>query len=249
MTLLFDDLADAYDAMIDWPKRLAREEPFYRRLFERHSVARVLDAACGTGRHAAMFHDWGLHVEASDLSPTMIGRARARFGESPGLRWVVRGFDQPIAADEPFDAVVCAGNSLPLAPDAATVRRAIAAMTAALRSGGVLMLHMLNLWRLPDGPCVWQKCRRANLPQGEALIVKGVHRSGNRGFVELIVAELPGGALRHSEAAPFLGLEASELEATARDAGAGEICFFGGYGDEPYDRLQSVDLILTAKKR
>ena len=34
---MFDDgrVADIYDAMIDWPKRLAHEGPFYRRLFQR----------------------------------------------------------------------------------------------------------------------------------------------------------------------------------------------------------------------
>ena len=187
---LFQDLSDVYEAMIDWPKRLANEGPFYRRLFEQYGVRSVVDVACGTGRHAAMFHSWDLRVEGADLSPAMIDHARASFGEPEGLRWVVRGFEQPIAPDRPFDAAVCVGNSLPLAPDVATVQRAIGEMLAAVRSGGLLVIHALNLWHLPDGPCVWQKCRRATLPQGEVLILKGVHRSGVRGYVELIVAGL-----------------------------------------------------------
>ena len=162
MTSMFQDLTDVYEAMIDWPKRLANEGPFYRRLFERHGVRSVVDVACGTGRHAAMFHSWDLRVEGADLSPAMIDRARASFGEPAGLRWVVRGFDQPIAPAEPFDAAVCVGNSLPLAPDMATVQRAIGQMLAAVRGGGLLVIHVLNLWHLPDGPCVWQKCRRGD---------------------------------------------------------------------------------------
>ena len=39
--------------------------------------------------------------------------------------------------------------------------RAVQVMVAAVRKGGVVLLHMLNLWRLPDGPCHWQKCKRA----------------------------------------------------------------------------------------
>src|SRR5512136_150671 len=100
---LFSDLTDIYEAMIDWPKRLAHEEPFYRRLFDRLGVRSVIDVACGTGHHATMFHSWGLRVEASDLSPTMIERALSSFGQSPSLQWTVRGFDQPIAFAEPFD--------------------------------------------------------------------------------------------------------------------------------------------------
>ena len=132
---MFDDFADAYEAMIDWPKRLAHEEPFYRRLFDRLGAGSVIDVACGTGHHAAMFHSWGLRVEGADLSPAMIDRAKANFGQPQGLNWTVRGFDEPVepvtaskgtvpfslgrklgqSPAESFDAAVCIGNSLALA--------------------------------------------------------------------------------------------------------------------------------------
>ena len=76
---VFSDVADIYEAMIDWQKRLASEGPFYRRLFDRVGVHSVLDVACGTGRHAAMFHSWGLRVEGADISANMIERARRPF--------------------------------------------------------------------------------------------------------------------------------------------------------------------------
>jgi glycine/sarcosine N-methyltransferase len=243
---MFQDLTDVYEAMIDWPKRLAHEGPFYRRLFEQHDIRSVIDVACGTGRHAAMFHSWDLRVEGADVSPAMIDRARASFGQPVGLRWAVRGFDEPIAPAEPFDAAVCVGNSLPLASDMATVQRAIGQMLAAVRGGGVIVVHALNLWHLPDGPCVWQKCRPAILPDGEVLIVKGVHRCGAHGYVELIVAGLAGAL--HTESVPLLGLEAAELESMARAAGAGEVFFFGGYENQPYDCQASVDLLMVAEK-
>jgi SAM-dependent methyltransferase len=116
-----------------------------------------------------MFHQWGLQVEGSDLSPAMIAHARANFGEDERLRWKVRGFEQPIAFDrfregeapaEPFDAALCMGNSLALAPDLETAQRTIQQMFAAVRPGGIVMIQVLNLWQLPDGPCVWQKCKR-----------------------------------------------------------------------------------------
>jgi SAM-dependent methyltransferase len=246
--VLFDDLTDVYEAMIDWPKRLGNEEPFYLRWFGRIGARSVVDVACGTGRHAAMFHGWGLRVEAADLSSKMIERARANFGEPPGLRWVVRGFDRPIAPAELLDAAVCVGNSLALAPDLATVGRALEQMLAAVRAGGLVIVQVLNLWHLADGPCVWQKRRRTKLEQGEVLIVKGVHRCGTRGYVELIVSPLAGPAEMQTDAVPFLGLAAAELEQTARAAGASHVEFFGGYQDQPYDPQQSVDLVMVARK-
>ena len=244
----FDDLTDVYEAMIDWPKRLAHEEPFYRRLFARIGVRSVIDVACGTGRHAALFRSWNLRVEAADVSAGMIGRARAAFGDSPELRWSVRGFDQPLAPAEPFDAAICVGNSLALAADRGTVESALRAMLAAIRPGGAIVVHLLNLWRLPDGPCVWQKCRRAVLPQGEVLIVKGVHRCDRSGYVELLVADLAGDAQPKSESVPFLGLEAGELEPMAIAAGAAAVRFFGGYDEKPYRREQSADLLMVADR-
>jgi glycine/sarcosine N-methyltransferase/sarcosine/dimethylglycine N-methyltransferase len=245
----FGDLADAYDAMIDWPKRLAAEEPFYRWLFERAGAASVLDAACGTGRHAAMFHSWGLRAEGADISPGMIERCRGQFGESKTLQWQVRGYDQPTGEPGRFDVAICVGNSLALAPDLATLERAVGRLVEAVRPGGWVVLHVLNLWRMADGPVTWQKCRWAELARGESLIVKGVHRCGDRGYVDIVVTMLgSGGPEMQGESVPFWGLEAGDLERLAREAGAGRVEVFGSYKREAYDRLGSQDLIVVAGK-
>ena len=138
----------------------------------------MIDVACGTGHHAAMFHSWGLRVEGADLSPAMIDRAKAKFGQPQGLRWTVRAFDQPIEPAEPFDVAVCVGNSLALAPDMATVERAIRQMLAAVREGGAIVVQVLNLWRLPDGPCVWQKCRPGDSLPARSRRANDAHPEG-----------------------------------------------------------------------
>ena len=245
---LFDDLTDAYEAMIDWPKRLAREEPFFQRWFDRVGARSIVDAACGTRRHAPMFHSWGMRVEGADLSAGMIERARSHFGEPPGLRWRVRGFDQPIETSEPFDAAICTGNSLALADNPVTVERAIERMVGAVRPGGLVILHVLNLWPMRDGLSVWQKCVTARLGPAEVLIVKGVRRHGDSGRVELIVVQLSDPPRMQTDSAPFLGLEAPWLEASVRRAGAGRVECFGDYQERPYDRGASTDLILVARK-
>jgi SAM-dependent methyltransferase len=247
--MLFDDLTEIYEALIDWPRRLSHEEPFYRRLFERVGVRRVVDVACGTGHHAAMFHGWGLQVEGADISPRMIQQARAAFGEPAGLRWVTRGFLEPVQPEESFDAAICVGNSLALAGDKAEVERAVYNMLAAVGSGGVVVVHLLNFWRLPHGRNVWQKCRRLAFPEAEVLVIKGVHRCGDRGYVDLITVPLePAGEMR-SESQTFLGLEAADLEQMVLSAAAENVQLFGGYHDENYDRPGSVDLIMVAQKR
>ncbi|MCA9263067.1 MAG: class I SAM-dependent methyltransferase [Planctomycetales bacterium] len=245
---MFDDKTEIYETLIDWEKRLANEAPFYRDWFDRVRARRVLDVACGTGRHAAMFHSWGLHLEAADLSPGMLRCGRERFGEHVHLRWVERGFDQPVENDEPFDVALCVGNSLALAPDMAVVERAVAEMLAAVRSGGIVVIHVLNLWHLPDGPCHWQKCKHAHLGGEDVTIVKGVHRSGSRGYVDLVVASREHSAEMQTQSVPFLGIELDELKGISRRAGATDVHSFGNYRQVPYDRANSEDLIFIAVK-
>ncbi|MEW6253759.1 MAG: class I SAM-dependent methyltransferase, partial [Planctomycetota bacterium] len=205
-----------YDLFVDWPKRLANEGPFYRELFERVGAARVLDAACGTGRHAALFHSWGLAVEGTDLSPAMIARARELHGESDTLRWGVRPFTEPPDPPGSFDAAICVGNSLSLAPDRAAAARGVHALLAALRPGGVCVIHVLNLWRVAEGPLVWQKVDlshdAADTSARWRVLIKTLHRVGDRGHLSFAELQVAGGRLiKRFDTAVTLGLTAEEL--------------------------------------
>jgi SAM-dependent methyltransferase len=204
-----------------------------------------------------MLHEWGSEAEGADLSSEMVAHSRAKYGENDRLRWVVRGFDEPIDLfrggneKRPFDAAICMGNSLALAPDEAVVRRAMRCMFDAVRPGGLVMVHVLNLWRLIDGPCLWQKSKKISKPtvngSREMLVLKGVHRCGSRGYVDFLVVSTDGELLQR-ESVPFLGLEANSLEECARSAGAKQVHIFGDYQQNPYVREKSVDLIMVAEK-
>jgi len=244
----FEDLSDCYEAMIDWPKRLAHEAPWYRRLFDELEAQSVLDTACGTGHHAALFHSWQMRVEGADISESMLARARRNFGEPPGLTWVRRGYADAPAAREPFDVALCVGNSLALAPDLGTARTAVTHMIQSVRPGGAVVLHVLNLWRLPDGPCQWQKCVHTQIAQRPVVIIKGVHRNGPSGYVDLVVSARDEAHAWRSDSVPFHGLEAATLEQWASEAGARAVDLYGGYRQEPYQRETSTDLIVVIRR-
>ena len=245
----FDSRVDAYEAMIDWPRRLANEQALYRWLVDRFAAHRVLDAACGTGHHAAMLAGWGLEVEAADISPAMLQRATARVGTSVGVRFVRRGFNEPVPGPATFDLAICVGNSLSLAGDVAGVQTALANLLCAVHPGGAVLIHVLNLWRLPQGLTQWGKCKLADLASGRHLIIKGVHRAGDGGFVDLLVTKLEADqATLHSDCVPFMGLRAEQLERYARSAGAANVEFFGDYVRGPYEPAASMDLIMLAQR-
>ena len=245
----FDVNVERYDGLIDWDRRLANEAPFYRSRFEQISARRILDAACGTGRHAALFSSWGLEVEGADISPEMIALCRERNRDSDRLCWAVRPFtDEPIE-QATFDAVVCVGNSLALADDRSSVASAVAAMLEALRPGGLLIVQVLNLWRLPEGRSVLQKCIRCRDQAADRVLIKAVHRVGDRGYVNLFDLDLTGDGVQPRLDQPsFWGLTERELLEAATSARGTDPQCFGSFQEVPYDPESSPDLVFTCRK-
>ncbi len=171
---------DVYDEMINWEKRLGLELPFLRAIFSEWGVQRVLDMACGTGRHAAEFHSWGIEVEGADASPEMIHFARSRFGEPPGLKWSIRNLVTPPPQVETFDAALCLGNSLSLVKDETQVKQAVQNLLAAVRPGGIVLIHVLNYGRLKNYASAWPKVTFCSWEGQQILALKGFHRLGEK---------------------------------------------------------------------
>ena len=95
---------------------------------------RILDAGCGTGHLAAQIAGSGAEVLGIDASPAMIAQARQNF---PKLRFQLADLRE-FRADELFDAVF-SNAALHWISEA---DRAAAAISAALRTGGRLVLEM-----------------------------------------------------------------------------------------------------------
>jgi 2-polyprenyl-3-methyl-5-hydroxy-6-metoxy-1,4-benzoquinol methylase len=112
----FDDVALAYDEAIDWDRRLAREIPFIVSRLGKPEGKRVLDLACGTGRHSATLALQGAEVVGIDNSESMLSRAKehaSSIGVTPKfIRGDMSEFDS-LTTDQ-FDLVICLGNSLAL---------------------------------------------------------------------------------------------------------------------------------------
>ncbi|MHA2201598.1 MAG: class I SAM-dependent methyltransferase [Candidatus Thorarchaeota archaeon] len=112
----FDDVALAYDEAINWDRRLAREIPFIVSRVGEIKGKRVLDLACGSGRHAAALAQQGAEVVGIDSSESMLSRAKehaSSIGVTPKfIRGDMSKFNS-LTTDQ-FDLVICLGNSLAL---------------------------------------------------------------------------------------------------------------------------------------
>jgi SAM-dependent methyltransferase len=101
----------------------------------------VLELGCGSGALTRHLLAAGHRVVATDASADMIALARSALGGDADLR-VLALPDDPLP---PADAIVSVGHVLSYLPDAAAVDRALAAVTGALRPGGVLAIDILDL--------------------------------------------------------------------------------------------------------
>ena len=146
-----------YDVFVNWNRRLEREAPFFRRVFDQAEARNVIDVGAGSARHSLIFASWGLSVDAVDPDDSMLSQAEvniaeaaAAVAEAGGVVRLIRGGFGELAelGLRDADALVCTGNALPHVRDVAGLRIALADFAAVLRPGGVVVLHLLNHGRL-----------------------------------------------------------------------------------------------------
>ncbi len=102
--------------------------------------ARILDLACGRGRHARWFAEVGLMVTGVDLSEASINEARIAV---PMAEFHVHDMREPFRPGT-FDAVCCLFTSLGYFEDLEDDHRVFQAVAAALKPGGLFVLDFMN---------------------------------------------------------------------------------------------------------
>src|SRR5215207_9084461 len=99
----YDRWAPSYDEPGN--QLLDIEQPVVREILDRLPVGIALDAACGTGRHAAYLASLGHTVIGVDSSPGMLSRAREKI---PHGEFYEADLHELPLADDSVDLVVCA---------------------------------------------------------------------------------------------------------------------------------------------
>jgi SAM-dependent methyltransferase len=129
--------ADAYDLLITDPVEPWVDAVHDRLVLAGRPSASVLDAGCGTGRHAAALGAKGHRVDLADASPELLARASARCPASRAL--LVDLCTMRLPAE--YDAVTCRGVLNDMITDAER-EAAVAALAGCLRPGGLLFLDV-----------------------------------------------------------------------------------------------------------
>lgn len=199
--------------------------------------ARVMDLACGKGRHSIYLNEKGLDVTGLDLSAENIKAAKEHSNES--LHFFEHDMRQ-VFAEKEFDYVFNLFTSFGYFDSQEEHLQAIQAVATALKPKGYFLLDFLNPYRVIH-----------NLIPQETKRLDGIDFHINKGYVEgYILKDIEfrdGGkayhfrekvkAIRHREFASWF--EASGLEL---------ITCFGDYQLNAYERNSSDRMIFLTRK-
>lgn len=105
------------------------------------NTSKVLDIACGKGRHAKAISDKGYDVVGVDLSPNSISEANKM--RSANLEFFVQDMREPFRENE-FDAAFNFFTSFGYFETEEDNERAAQSMTDNLKQGGVLLIDFVN---------------------------------------------------------------------------------------------------------
>jgi SAM-dependent methyltransferase len=269
---------DEYDRFVNWDRRLAYELPFIERQLQSVGAhtqpakvptqgLRVLDVACGTGRHAIALAQRGYRVTGADLSAAMIERAQANAAAATaeGIQFVIAGFGQlsgrligGLHPVEAFDAVLCLGNSLPHLLTEAALHETLADMAAVLRPDGLLLVQMRNMDAVLDRRSRWMplQARRERTPDSETgrewLFARfyDFNEDGSLTFnVMTLERGSPGEAWKQKvDATRLYPWRYDQLVPLVAAAGFSGLLSYGDMTGAPYDRKSSGNLVLVARR-
>ena len=104
------------------------------------SGASILECGCGVGLSSYLLTKEGFKVTAVDISPLFISEAKKRYGDQPGLRFLVGDVRNMSFPGQTFD-VVC---STVLLEHVTNVKRTLKEMCRVLKNEGLLIIDMPN---------------------------------------------------------------------------------------------------------
>jgi SAM-dependent methyltransferase len=202
--------------------------------------SRILDLACGWGRHSVEFSRLGFDVIGVDRSELLLRNARAPAAGERAPSWVC-GDIRELPFPPSFDAVVCLFSSLGYFLSDEEDLRALRAARGVLRDGGLLVLETMHRdaavrdyaerdwWEGEQGEHIWV--------EREFDPVEGVTHE----TIRWSRGDGTGGEKYHASRIRT----ATEWTTMLRDAGFNPVAMYGGWDLEPFS-YGSATLVIVA---
>ena len=198
--------------------------------------SKILDLACGKGRHSIYLNQMGFQVTGADLSSNSI--AIAKDFENEKLNFVEHDMRKPF--DQKFDAIFNLFTSFGYFEDSKEDYQCIENISTALKSGGFFIQDYINA-----------KIVVSNLPQNETKIIDDVEfeisKLVNGKFIEKHI-HVKHGAFEDEFMERVKMISKHELIEMYSKVGLKLISVFGNYSLDDFDEDSSPRIIIIAQK-
>jgi SAM-dependent methyltransferase len=199
--------------------------------------SKLLDLACGAGRHSRVLHELGYDVTGVDLSPNSICQASEH--AKTGLRFFVHDMREPLA--DTYDTVMNLFTSFGYFDSISDNARVLTSVYNALNEGGTLVIDFMNAEKVIRELKTRQEINR------DGILFHIKKEVSNGKIVKTIAFEAEGQSYFYQEKVQALDL--IDFQQLLCDAGFELLHTFGNYNLEGFNPLQSDRLILICKKR
>jgi 2-polyprenyl-3-methyl-5-hydroxy-6-metoxy-1,4-benzoquinol methylase len=249
----FDELALVYDNSIDWESRLNREMPFLQSFMIQSEKHRVLDMACGSGRHAVELASRDCHVVGFDTSNAMISAARIH-AKKAGVEVEfhladMQSFSSKV--DGSFDIILCLGNSLALLPSFKVLQEVIEVVYDVLSPYGSFIFQVLNFEEILNTGFRFFPIKGGVTSDGNEVVFSRFYEHGDESWSELIATSFVKKGRNWETAIStqrVLHTTLDVLKNALIKAGFGLIEVFSDYHKSEFVAGSSRNLVVSAKR-
>lgn len=246
----YDLLSSDFDLMVSWDKRLKNEAPFFKEIFEKNKVKKILDLACGTGHHSIFFAESGYEVTGVDKSREMIQIARRNSKGVSGVKFLTADFLNvyPKIKDR-FDAVICLGNSLPHLLSRENLKKTLHNIYNLLNPEGILLIQNRNYDKILQKKIRYMPPNITDINGERIVFFRVLDFLKTKIVFNLITFRQRQGKWDFQTKSTLLRpIKRKEIEGLLRGLGFKELKFYGDYKFSSFRRYYSEDLIVFARK-
>jgi len=246
--------AELYDIIYADKPYAAESEFVHQRLRKYCSgpVHRVLELACGTGRHALALERLGYEVVATDNSPSMLAQARRNAREaSSSVRFEEQDMRDLRLGDAPFDGAICLFDSIGYVETNDALAAVLNGVHRHLRLGGVFVCefwHAAAMLRAHEP----LRIRRWPISGGELLRVSETELDvvGERALVSYTLIELreDGTYTQTRESQTNRYFLVQEMAGLLKASKLTPLQWFAGYSFETPITLDTWHILVVARK-
>jgi len=238
-----DDYLNVYNHLFT-TERAEKEVAFAELALELKAGARILDLCCGQGRHSVLFARHGFQVTGLDLNPAYLDLTQRSAGAANVSVKTIEADMREIPFQDHFDAVVNMYSSFGYLESEADDLRVLESASKAIRSGGRLLLDMLNReWAVANYiQNDWHSGRDGTL----YLEHRDLNLASSRMHVTFTIVE-PDGQRRESVGHHIRLYTLTETTRLLQRVGLNLTGVFGGFDGEPY-AIGTRRMIVLAQK-